>query len=403
MAIATDVTYSALFGRGIYAGVPLVLMDPGLQFGDSLTSFSYQSDPARWGLPLARNQPRIIYNRGVPTETLTNMLSRQASVIAEALAVGSTWVIMRAGTNGVGTGDFATKYAQLVDAFIAAGLFVFACQVPPKTGADLSSLNTIISGICAARPLGAKYVQDADVISTTGYQPIAGSMVDGTHMSPVGAYLMGVPQAAALAPYFTVDPRVVDSGGVAAQWVTNPLMSGTSGTKSGVTGTVPSNWTVTAIGSGVTCACSIVAADVGDAVQVPWMRLAIAAMGASASIEVRGNMVHPAILATFADMRTLDCIGEVRLTAFDAANMTGIQVGPDLSRTYIQSAPRTQMLGNGVMSHTMLMRNAYERSGPSAYSANTLKWMLNIVATNAFSGATGFIDLRCASGVGVQV
>lgn len=400
MAVATDVSYSALSGRSVFAGVHLALTDSGIHFGDSLTSFSYASDPARWGLPLTRLQPPLFYNFGVASDTLTLMLARQETAIDAALAVGASWVIMRAGTNGVGTGDFATKYAQLVDAFVAAGLFVFCCQVPPKTGSDLSSLNAIISGICDARPLTTKYVQDADIIATAGYQPISGTTTDGIHMSPVGQYLMGAEQAEIVAPFFSVDPRVVDSGGAAAQWVTNPLMAGTGGTKSGVTGTVPNNWAVSAIGSGVTCACSIFAADVSDPVQVPWLRLAISAMGAGSSIEVRGEMIHPSITADFTVVRSVDCVGEVRLVSFDAANMTGIQIGPDLARTYIQSAPRAQMLGNGVMSHTMVMRSCYERSGPSAYSANALKFMLNIATTNAFSGATGSIDFRCASAVG---
>lgn len=376
----------------------------GMHFGDSLTSFAYQADGARLGLPLTRKQPRMLYNFGVPNDTLQDMLNRQATAIAYATAHGIEFVMLRAGTNGPGGGTVASKYAQLVDGFIAAGLFVFCHQVPPKAGADLSPYNTDIQAIVAARSVAdCAWIQDCDTMATTGYQPVTGSTVDGIHMSPVGAYLIGAAQAPLLAPFFSGDPRVVDSGGAAAQWVTNPLMSGTGGTKSGVTGTVPNNWAVSAIGGGTTCACSIVAADVGDPVQVPWLRLSIAAMGAGSSIEVRGDMVHPSILADYADQRTVDCVGEVRLNALDTTNMTGIQIGPDLARTYIQAAPRAQLLGNGVLSHTMVMRSAYERSGPNAYSANALKWMLNILATNAYSGASGSIDLRCASAIGLQV
>lgn len=390
------------FGRGRSSLNPVLsVFARGYNFGDSLTDFTYQADPARWGFPLARSHPKLVFNAGVANDTLQNMLDRQAAVISRGQALGASFVIMRAGTNGAGGGDFATKYAALVDAFIAGGVFVICCQVPPKSGSDMSALNTIVAAVCAARPGRAVYLADADVIATTGYQPISGTTVDGIHMSPVGAHAMGVSQASLLAPYLAGDARCREQNAAAQQWCVNPLMAGTSGSKSGGTGTVPSNWAVSAVGAGTAFVASIVAADAQDDVQVPWLRIELTQCGgANHSWEVRGDLVHPSIAADYAAVRTVDSVAEVRLVTLDTASLKSLQFGPDSARTYIQPAPAAQLTGNGTLSHTLVMRSAYERNGPNSYSANALKLMLNVVASGSFASSAGFIDIRCASAVG---
>lgn len=370
-----------------------------IPFGDSLTADSYPSDPGRVGLPIARNTPREWNNYGVPNETLQDMLNRQSTVITAALGYGAQAVRMRAGTNGAGGGDFATKYAQLVDAFIAAGLFVFCHAVPPKSGSNLSSLNTSIQAICAARTTMTKWVDDASVIATTGYQPISGRTSDGIHMNSVGQYEMGVVQGGILAPYFTTDPLVLDSTAAAAQWVNNPLNSGTGGTKSGGTGTVPDSVSVSAFGSGTSFVASIVASS--DSNPNPWLDIELTASGGNGhSIEVRYSMTHPAIDADYLTHRAIDSIAEVQLVNLDTTNVSGLNLGCDSARTYIAPTPRMSLAGNGTVNQQVVMRNCRERNGPSAYSANTLKVMLNIAFTGAFVNA-GHIRIRCVSGLGV--
>lgn len=397
MATPRADTYNIASGASLWAGRAPALRS-GIQFGDSLMSFGYQADGGRWGLPLTRKQPRVFYNLGVANDTLQNMLDRQSAAIASAALVGADFVLLRAGTNGAGGGDFATKYAQIVDAFVAAGLFVFCHQVPPKTGSDYSSLNTIIQGICASRLLTTKWVQDCDTMAEAGYQPIAGTTTDGIHMSPVGAYLIGTAQAPILEPYFTVDPRVVNSTQAAAQWLTNPLMTGTGGSLSGGTGTVPTGWSVSGIGASFTA--SIVAADGADPVQVPWLAVELNSAGtAGHSWEISADLVHPAISTDLSVVRSVDCVVEAEFVNLDTTNLTGIEAGPASARVYIQPAPRMQLKGNGTQNRKPVFRSCYERSA-TAYSANALKLMVNIVAGGAISSSAGTVKLRCASAVG---
>lgn len=393
------------WGRGGTAPpAPFTADGPAINFGDSITSFSYQSDPARWGVPLTLYPPRFPGNYGVPNDTLQDMLNRQSTAISAAQGWGCTWVLLRAGTNGPGGGDFSTKYAQLVDNFVNAGLNVVCCQIPPGSsgGTTKQTYNAAIQSICAARPLTTLWVPDGTNAADGTYTELSGMTVDGIHPSPLGAYTIGKLQATYLDDRMSVDPRVVDSTGAAAQWLTNPLMSGTSGTKSGGTGTVPSSWSVSSFGAGTAFAASIVAADGADPVQVPWMRIELTTCGgANHSWEARADLVHPAINADFLAYDTVDCIAEVRFVGLNCTNLTSISVGPDSSRTYIQPAPRTQLTGVGTnVNERLVLRSAYKRSAATAYSANTLKLLINIVASGAFASSAGYIDIRCASAVG---
>lgn len=379
------------------------LTGPGVHDGDSLTSFSYTVDPARWGLPATRKAPKMVLNYGTANDTLQSMLDRQSTTIAGAQAAGATFVIFRGGTNGAGGGDFLTKYAQLIDAYIAGGLFVFCHQIPPtgSGGASKVTLNAGIDAICESRPLTTRYVEDCNGIADGSYNVVSGYTSDGIHFSPTGSYVVGLAQAAIFAEHFATDPRVVDSGGVAAQWVTNPLMTGTGGSKSGGTGTVPDGYSVSSIGVGTSFVASIVAADGDDPVQVPWLRVQLAASGGSGhSWEIRTDMAHGAIAADYTAVQSVDTIAEVRFVSLDTTNLTTIAVGPDSSRTFIQSTPREQLHGNGTISRTQIFRNAYLRAGPSSYSANSLKAMIEIVATTSFASPAGYVDVRCVSAIG---
>jgi hypothetical protein len=402
MAVATPTSYSATSGATMRGG-RTQSFTRGVDDGDSITSFSYQSNPSRWGLALLRCPPKMLKNFGVPSDTLTLLLARIQATIDFAVEHGCEFVLLRIGTNGVGSGDYATKFGQILDAYTAAGLFVFVCAVPPRGGADMRPLNTIAIAACAARPTMTKYVQDCDDLGDASYVADPTCFLEvfpspAIHPNGKGAYLAGVAQAAILAPYFRTSPLVDASGEIAAQWVTNPLNTGTGGSG---TGTVPSNISVTAFGTGTSAVSSIVAADADDFNRTPWLDIAPTFGASAGSIEVRWDMVHPSIAADFTAVRTVDCIAEVRLVSVNPTNLTSLRLGPDLNRSYIQSAAGTQLDGmTASISKTLVMRNAYERAGPSAYSANALKQMLTIAASGANS-SVGHIQVRCASALGI--
>lgn len=352
----------------------------------------------------------MVINYGNPNDTLQDMLNRQSTTISGAQAAGAEFVIFRGGTNGAGGGDFLTKYAQIVDAFINAGLFVFCSQIPPTTsgGSSKITLNDGIEAICAARPLWTRYVEDSNNLGDGSYNALASMFVDGIHHSPLGAYTSGQDQAPIFGEHFITEQRILDGtdtyeqNPASNQWVRNPLMTGTSGTVGGGTGTAPNNWTVTVNGGGTTLTSAIVAADAEDTVQVPWLRVRLMSAGGNTHTwQIIPALQHPAIAADYTAVRLVDCVIEVRLVDLDTTNIKGITMGANLSGTYIQPTAYMQLDDCGTVNQTLVMRNAYYRLSPTAYSANQLRMQLWIEASAFFASPAGYVDVRCASARGV--
>ncbi len=413
MAYPVANSYSAASGQTKYAGRPQPgLTGDGVQFGDSLTALSYGSQPARWSDPLTRHPPRMVYNAGVPNHTLLDLIGRAA---ADVLSRSPSFVDLRAGTNslGVATATFRAQYRQLLDLLLTGTDFILVRAIPPNNtvGAAIVAHNTWLQAQCAADPAHLAYVGDCDSLGDTSYNSKSTHFLDGIHLNAVGQHSAGVDGVPFLLPHYTTDPRLLDasdkypSNPTSNQYVKNPHMSGTAGTKgSGVTGTVPTDWNVSCAGSGATAIASIITDFAGD---IPWLRMQLVSSGGVHYVTASTRLAHPAIAAD-GTIKRFDSVVEARLVGVNSAQCKEIDLNVDAAGVNIGGFLQLLMADFGVLNDTMVLRHAYERIQGSngtvsgnvalaAYAENTLDLNIGIGFSGAFTGGTGFLDIRCAS------
>jgi acyl-CoA thioesterase-1 len=245
--------------RGIWAPTAIV-------FGDSFSArvnssgVNYrQSDHSYWtwaniylGCPM-----RLLGNYGVSGETTTEMLARTD----EAIAAGAEWVFLQGGINDLSEGaTVATVIAnlqELADRFREGAKVVLLAIAPNKSP---TSNAFKVMAVNAAMRAWASTV--GNVIFVDTFTPLvnatdttgdlaAGMSDDALHPSAKGAKAMGYAISQAIGKFMPTVPLLVssaaDSEAIDAgsnQILTNPLMSGSSGTVSGTgaSGTIATGW-----------------------------------------------------------------------------------------------------------------------------------------------------------------
>lgn len=386
--------------------------------GDSLTDTQYDSGGYRLGFPLTMFPPRVTFNAGWQAQTIEDLANRFQAVI-NAFPNIAVWVI-RIGTNGPGSNTYQYQFERLFVMLKASGKKAIFHAIPPRattTGVDSAFIaeNAWVKARCESDSGSFQYIEDSQDMGDSHYVVLSGYTIDGTHMNGKGVRA----QALRMAPRFLAilphtDPRITDgadkypSNGTSTQYVQNPLMAGTAGTKQGsVTGTVPSNWDISSYGGGTSCAVSIVAADVGDANQTPWMRYSsIVSGGASHALLAVPQLQHPAIAADGTIVR-FDVIAEVRFNSIDATPFDGIGLFPNVAGAAAGPGGRINMNGlsttinDQMVFRTSLPRTQQDNSGNSrplaAYAANSLGLTIGVNFNAAQATIAGSIDIRCVS------
>lgn len=93
--------------------------------------------------------------------------------------------------------------------------------------------------------------------------PVAGATRDGTHITPLGAYLSAVSRANGAIPLRDAIAEVVapglwfDPDLAAGNLLANPNFSGNVAAPSGFTGVAPTGWNAIIAGANISCACSL--------------------------------------------------------------------------------------------------------------------------------------------------
>lgn len=364
--------------------------------GDSLTADSYPSCGLRWGMALAGAPLRMVYNAGVPNDTLDDLWARWTTDVLNKLPNGGV-ILLRIGTNSISDGSFQTKYQRFVTSVLAStNLRIVMFAIPPKqtNGSTIVALNAIIEGMVQQNSHRLMYLQDSTALGDSSYNVISGSYIDGIHMNAVGQYAQGLAMAPLLRTFFGPAPSPLPTTGTSYatdiasnQWVKNPLMSGSSPTAT--------DWAVGATGGGTSVTGTVVAADGGDANQTPWQRVTINSLGgATHTLGCATTLAHPAITSGGSPAR-IEIVAEVR---FNALNTTAIEKF-DVNLTGSQIAAgwkNVGLLGNGTVSKTLLIHQSLERNLAQTASANSLVLSFDITAAGA-AGSIGSFDVRCAA------
>lgn len=368
--------------------------------GDSLTSLAYQSGGYRVGIPLTLYPPRVVYNAGVAGDTIQNLINRFGTDVTNK---GASTAIIRIGTNGPGGGTYQDKYTTLFGLLEDADMFGVFHAVPPKSlgtegiTAPFVAQNDWLQAQCEAAPERLAFVVDSDGLGDEFYNAVPSFYITAEsgnpiHMNGKGVYTQGVAMAPILADIFApVEARLLDAtdnfslNPASNQWNSNPHNAGS--------GSLPNGWTASAY-SGAAATTSIVAADGGDAVQVPWLRVTYtASTGGASQHTVRASLTHPEIGT---DILRFDVVMEVRLNSLDTDILTSLVFGIDTGGSQITGGV-IPINGNGLVTQHMVLRDALPRNSALTYSANALKAFFTLDFSAAHTGAIGSVDIRCVS------
>lgn len=419
MATPRGKTYTVASGATVYAGrnpppppVNLVMV------GDSLTAMSYgELHEVAWLNARAGGPLKMIANIGVAGNTVNDILSRidnsytNASPGMAGLSdVG--WTVLRVGTNNTRGGSSINstvqgQYQSLIAKILTYSQRLIVLAVPPlgspENGAGVGSYNTWLASYCATVP-NCTFID-----STTGVNNGSGGWVsgytpaDGIHFGGKVAQRMGADGAAAfaalLAPYGYASPVSTDAADkypAAPQWVTNHVMAGTGGTNSIGSGQVPTSWTVNSYGTGFSATTSIVAADVGDPNQTPWLKVDPTAVTNAASGHLQMVAALSGRTITTSDPTRLEVVIEYKFDGFDASRFSTLRAYVyGASNESISGTARLQ-LGDSSLTLGAVARTALPRSSTTySHSSATLKFEL--VPNQIYSGAMGSLYVRCAT------
>lgn len=405
--------YSCESGGAIAAGHLLWRDQPIVTAGDSLTEYG---SGCLWGLALARSPVRICYNAGVAGNMIDDLWARWATDVA---ARNPKAVLTRVGTNNVDgastldTTAFAASYQPIIDWHVTTNTHGGIHAIPPEVGtpgAAILARNDWLAAQCAAHSSLLKFADDSRALGDAGYNGDYAYMPDGTHMNGWARREQGEDDKPVFQAMFgTADVRLLDANDnhvtnpASTQYVKNPHMAGTTGGKTNCTGTVATDYSVIC-SAGSSNQADIIAADVGDPVQVPWQRITPQSGAVNDRIMLQTYLSHPAFTSSIADMRSLDAIAEVRFVGFDASKfkwLLGYVTSSENGGTQPSGMLALHMEFPKTLNEAIIFRQSLDRDRPYntlyGHSANTFHLDLMLDVAVAFASSPGSIDFRCIS------
>lgn len=307
-----------------------------------------------WANAMSGAQWEIIRNAGVAGNNTAQCLAR---VDTEVIPYAPTACEVCIGTNDLVPGaqienlpqDQTLKNIEAIYKKLRnAGIWVRAYSVLPRAGlnatqaARILEINEFIRKYWSANA-GGEYVdiftKTVDPTSTV-IAPRSGILGDGTHPASVGAFTIGQ----IVAPYLSSARWVANSvlpcsvaqdyaiNSAVAQYVRNPLCTGTSGTlPSGNTGSAPDHFTAfTTAGVSTTHSIAANADGVGN-----YHQLAITASAAASP----NNQIT---LSAIPDGTTFKVVGQITILS-GATSLTG--VGLNLTKTGTEAVSAEMLFG----------------------------------------------------------
>lgn len=412
--------YSCPPGGRIAAGWHRFAGKHAVVAGDSLSDPFWGGGGYYWGLALARSPVLVAWNAGVAGNQISALTARWPTDVA---AKNPAAVMTRIGTNNVESGSttdttaFAAMYQPIIDWHVTNGIPGVIHAIPPEVGtpgAAILARNEWLAAQCAAHPSLLKFADDSRALGDAGYNGNSTYMPDGTHMNGWGRRLQGEDMVPTLVNLFgTAECRLLDAidntltNPASNQHVKNPHNAGTGGTLgAGITGTLPDHWSAGRSGT-ATAEVDIIAADVGDQVQVPWLRITPQTGASGERFTIASLLQHPAYDGTPESLTRLDLTAEVRFVGLDASKfsllMSGVTDGP-----YVPSDWHLLHMGYPkTLNEAVLVRQGLARANvfwvDIAHAANSLSvnFLLDVGAAG-FTTSPGSIDFRCVSVRGEQ-
>lgn len=410
-------TYSIASGEDLWAGGDGPVPQTVAFVGDSLTALSYGPlHPYTWALGIA-GPLKPVANCGVASDTIANVLARIDNDYTNASPglSGLTklgWVMLRIGTNdyrngaSIDSGGY-TNYAALLDKCLSYAQRVIVMAVPPvydsgdSRGDGIPGANSWLQSYCAGNTR-LHFVDDCAGLRSGGNWVSSIYTSDGIHFSDAGSYELGIIGGTAIADILAshdyasvLSTDAADVYPTQPQWVTNHTMSGTGGTNALGSGSVPSGWSVSAAGSGFAATSLIVAADVEDANQTPWLRVTPTALGANTGwINTKCSLSSATIDSSYPD--ALDMMVEIRFNGLDASKFSRLQMYTyGVSNERLAPDSYLRMNTTATITRTVVARSALRRATAGRVSHASASAELQWRSAGSFTGSMGSFDQRC--------
>jgi hypothetical protein len=321
------------------------------------------------------------------------------------------WAILKIGTNDTRWGASITpanqtSYTNLITAMLARAANVIVMAVPPcgpnangASGAGVNSFNIWLAAHCAGRA-NVHFINDTATVGTgTGEWAAAYMPTDGIHYGAKAKHRMSIDGAAAFAaivnPFGYPSPISLDATDVypaQPQWVTNHRMTGGGGA------TMPTGWSVTHHAYSAVYTKEVVAADVGDVNQAPWIRVTPTACSASTADFIKVACTLSGRAVTTVDPVMLEMMAEIRFNNFSGTKWTEFRAGVyGNNNEYVAQRIRLTLGDQDNINGVYVLRSAEPRlmAGAKAHASVSLNWELH--PQGNFTDATGSFDIRCTT------
>lgn len=427
MATPTADTYTVPSGTAVvYAGmtapsgggsaIPAGMAPTVIQAGDSITASDVWT-PHRWHLGRKNAPFEVVLNCGFNGQSVVGLRDQlrdnswtreSAPGLVGAPSVGLAQ--LRIGTNNARTNAVINStsedlYRDIITRLLAKAQYVAVYPLPPVGGVtqtavpNIAGWNAFLATLPSEFPGQVFYVDDVSDLDD-----ISGNIVpsyydtsDEVHPGGAGQIRMMQTAAAAHDALFSqqtfvnpLDPAA--SGNV----LSNSAMAGSSGTLgSGWTGQVITGGALTSQGAGVSGTASIVAADAGDPITMPWQRITPTSFG----VNTFAQLALPCSPVAFTSgyPARLEHVFQVRFNAVDGTKIHRVRFLLVAGGQTINGESWIKVNGRAGVDQTMTYRCTRVRSGASTgvtgTQTPTAYFCINSDAGG--SGSMGSIDIRC--------
>lgn len=417
-------TRGQIFGGGRLARgtfVPPVPIEPLLfaAIGDSLTSLNFNGGPFPWINGLLGAKLNMLANSGFNGRSLGQLVGEIGNSYATITAPGLQGlpaldlVAFRVGTNdfrfGAAINDTnKADYVSVVNGLLARSTRVVVLALPPALDQETNRTlwnnylrDVMVPAFAISHPGRVFWIDDtANMVDGLGAVIPSLYLVDEVHQTDIGRRHMalnGLSQwEALLGAGEYISPLVTSAADVypaQPQWVVNPTNTGTGGTfGAGWSGTAPTGMNVSGNGAGTGGVVSIVAADVGDPNQVPWVRITPSSTQAGSNIAI--TLTGAGRTITTVDPTTLEQLIQVRWVGLlNLSALTAwIQVAGGMKLTQVQTIGWDP---TSTITEEATLQQKFYRQNSAATGVTTNYVYVGCGATA--SGSMGYFEFRCYS------
>jgi len=388
--------------------------------GDSNVEHPFKATPLYWMMGLVGAPLEVLANSGKSGVTIQGLVSQIDQLYTNGADPGLAglpplgWIFIQAGTNGLRDitsmpSDQATHILNLNNKAKALAEHVVWVTMPPAGGVSTTRqrgypvFREHMQGFVMADTSGRTHLLDpwGTVIDGSGNIIPEMWLVDEYHPSYAAGAVVGLEAKPQLESLFSNQgyaraPLVTNPADVypaQPQWVNNPTAAGNVSFTGGWSGNLPTGWSIGTNGSGIGGTTAIVAADVGDPNQTPWVRITPTSSSSFAQISL--TFAASGRTITTSDPSTLEQLLEVRANGLENFNLLEFWMQNN-SGNKTTSVAYLGLRASGLTAQPAVLRQKYSRSGNTA-GGTPIIGVVYIYSVVADSGSMGSIDVRCPS------